>query len=137
MASTPRIYVALDGQQADHQTTMVKIEGKVSNTSISILIDPGACWSYVSLNIVETFKLNNVKYEKPWLVQLATGMKIKVLEILRDYEVKLNGFPSKIDLNISLLGSYDVLIGMNWLEQHHAMLDCLSKSIMCTDNQGN
>ena len=42
-SSTPRIYGALDGQQEDHHATMVEIEGKVSNTSISILIDYGAC----------------------------------------------------------------------------------------------
>ena len=26
---------------------------------------------------------------------------------------------------------------MDWLEQHHVMLDCLHKSILCTDSQGN
>ena len=26
---------------------------------------------------------------------------------------------------------------MDWLEQHHVMLDCLHKSILCTDIQGN
>ena len=26
---------------------------------------------------------------------------------------------------------------MDWLEQHHAMIDCLHKSILCTDSQGN
>ena len=77
MDSTPRIYVALDGRQEDHQATMVEIEGKVSNTSFSILIDPGAFRSYVSPNIVETCKLNKVKHEKPWMVQLATGKKNK------------------------------------------------------------
>ena len=42
MVSTLRIYETLDGRQADHQATIVKIEGKVSNTFISILIDPSA-----------------------------------------------------------------------------------------------
>ena len=54
---------------------MVEIEGNISNTSISVLIDPGACQSYVSPQIVETCKLGIVKHEKLWLVQLATGMK--------------------------------------------------------------
>ena len=54
---------------------MVDIEGKVSNTSISILIDPGACRSYVSPKIVDVCKLDKVKHEKPWLVQLAMGTK--------------------------------------------------------------
>ena len=56
---------------------------------------------------------------------------------MREYEVKLNNSPPKIDLNILPLGSYDVLIGMDRLEQHHVMLDCLYKSILCTDRKGN
>ena len=43
----------------------------------------------------------------------------------------------KVNINILPLGSYDILISMNWLEQHHAMLDFLHKSILCTDVQGN
>ena len=105
MASMPRIYAALDGRKADHQATMVEIKSKVSNTSISILIDPNACWSYVSPKIVETCKLDKVKHEKPWPVQLATSTKRKVLDIVRDCEVNLNDFPAKIDLNILPLGS--------------------------------
>ena len=38
MASTPNIYASLDDRQVDHKATMVEIEGKVSNTYISILI---------------------------------------------------------------------------------------------------
>ena len=38
IAGTPRIYVALDGRQADHQAT--------------ILIDLGACRSYVDLRLL-------------------------------------------------------------------------------------
>ena len=26
---------------------------------------------------------------------------------------------------------------MDWMEQHHVMLDCLHKSILCIDSQGN
>ena len=43
----PRINAALENQQADHQTSMVEIEGMLLNKPISILIDPGASLSYV------------------------------------------------------------------------------------------
>ena len=75
IAKTPRIYVALDGRREDHQATMAEIEGKILNTSMSILIDLGACRSYVSPKIVDICKLGKVKHDKPWLVQLAIGMK--------------------------------------------------------------
>ena len=54
---------------------MVEIEGKILNTSISILIDPVAFWIYATPKIVDVCKIGKVKHDKPWLVQLATGMK--------------------------------------------------------------
>ena len=117
--------------------TIIKIEGKVSNTSISILIDPSACHSYVSPKIVDVCKLGKVKHDKPFMVQLATCMKHKVSEIVKDCEVNLNGFSMKVNLNILPLGSYGIVISMDLLEQHHVILDCLHKSIFCIDSQGN
>ena len=95
---------------------MVEIEGKILNTSVSILIDPGACWSYVAPNIVGLCKLGKVKHVKPWMVQLATGTKQKVSEIVKECEVNLNGFLTKVNLNMLPLGSYYILIIMDQLE---------------------
>ena len=83
---------------------MVEIEGKILNTSISILIDPSAFRIYVFTKIVDECKLGKVKHDKPWLVQLSIGMKQKVSKIVKDCEVNLNGFPTKINLNILPLG---------------------------------
>eukprot|EP00253_Pinus_taeda_P010629 PITA_10629 len=74
-ASMPRINAALDDRQAEYQPTMVEFEGKISNLSIAVLIDPGATLSYVSPKIVEQCKLLSEKFRSPWLVQLATGAK--------------------------------------------------------------
>ena len=86
---------------------MVEIEGTILNTSFSILIYHSACRSYVSPKIVDECKLGRVKHDKPCLVQLATSMKQKVLEIVKECEVNLNGFPTKVNQNILPLGSYD------------------------------
>ena len=37
----PRINTALENRQADHQTSMVEVQGMIQNQSISILTDPG------------------------------------------------------------------------------------------------
>ena len=44
----PKINAALENRQEDYQTSMVKVEGKLNQTTISILIDPGASLSYIS-----------------------------------------------------------------------------------------
>jgi hypothetical protein len=37
--SVPRIYVTLHNKQVDYQSCMIKVEGKIDNQPISILID--------------------------------------------------------------------------------------------------
>jgi hypothetical protein len=38
-------------------------------------------------------------------------------------------------MNIIPLGSYDILIGMDWLNQNHVVLDCHNKTFTCL-NEG-
>jgi hypothetical protein len=52
----------LENRQADHQASMVEVEGMLNNQPISILIDPGASLSYVSPKIVEICKLQKEKF---------------------------------------------------------------------------
>ena len=48
----------------------------------------------------------------------------------------MNGMKTFEELNIIALGSYDVLIGMDWLDAHHAVLDCHNKNYTCLDEEG-
>ena len=34
------------------------------------------------------------------------------------------------------LGSYDIVLGMDWLGPHKASIDCRKKTIRCKDDQG-
>jgi hypothetical protein len=40
-------------------------------------------------------------------------------------------------LNMLSLGSYDCLIGIDWLDQHHAILYCHNKAFTFLDEEGN
>ena len=75
---------------------MVEVGGMIKDKPISILIDPGASLSYVSPTIAENCKLQKNKFRKPLMVQLATGMKIKVVNYAKDCEVVMSGFKTQI-----------------------------------------
>eukprot|EP00253_Pinus_taeda_P016057 PITA_16057 len=135
--SIPRINAALEDRQAEYQPTMVEFEGKISNLTISVLIDPGATLSYVSPKVVERCNLQCVKFKNPWLVQLATGAKRRVTAKINDCPFIIADQPVMADLNILPLGSYDILIGMDWLEKHWSLVDCKTKVIYYRDQQGN
>ena len=114
----PRIYAALEDCQADHQSTVVEVSSKIVEQSIYILIDPGSTHSYITPRVVEICAFKKVKHRKSWLVQLATRTKRKVSEVVEKCPLIMNGLVTCIDLNVLPLCSYDVLIGMDWLEAH-------------------
>ena len=93
---------------------MVKFEGKILQTSISILINTGSSLSYISPTIVEKLELIKEKHKKSSLVQLETSTKRKVTNLVKSYMLDMNGPITKIELKILPLGSYEVLIGMDW-----------------------
>ena len=41
-----------------------------------------------------------------------------------------------VNLNILPLGSYDILVGMDWSESYNAIIDYLHKSFGCVDEKG-
>jgi hypothetical protein len=49
----------------------------------------------------------------------------------------MNGLNTKEDLNILSLGSCDYIIGMDWLDQHHAILEFHNKAFTFLDEEGN
>lgn len=89
--SIPRINAALEDRQADYQPTMVEFEGKIFDRTVFVLVEPGAQLSYVSPKVVENCNLKSVKFKSPWLVQLATGAKRRVLAKVSNCPLKIAG----------------------------------------------
>ena len=133
----PRIYAALEDCQEDHQSTVVKVAGKIVEQYVSILIDPSSNHSYITPRVVEICAFKKLNNRKSWLVQLSTGTKRKVSEVVEKCPLVMNGLVTCVDLNVLPLGSYDVLIGMDWLEAHKVKLDYYNKTFECMDEEGN
>ena len=132
----PRINANPDDCQLGNQSSMVKIEGTILQILVSILIEPGSSLTYISPTVVENCKLIKEIHKKSSLVQLATSTKRKVTYLLRRCMLDMNGMITITYLNIILLGSYEVLIGMDWLESHKGVINCLDKTFMCVDDEG-
>ena len=132
----PRINAALENRQADYQTSMVQVESKINQIPISILIDLVAILSYISPKLVENCKLPIEKFASPWLVQLAIGAKRKVISFVKNCAVTMDRFETFVRLNVLPLVSYDILIGMDWLEQHRVVLNCFDKTFTCINEDG-
>jgi len=71
-----------------------------------------------------------------WLEQLATGKKKQVNHWVRACEFELNGMPTTSHLNVFPLGSYSMILGMNWIYLHRTKVECFDKVIECVDDSG-
>ena len=96
--SMPKISAILENRKEYHQTSMVEIEGMLKDKPISILIDPTSL-SYVSPRIIELYKLHQDKFEKSWLLQLATGTKRKVTSFMKKCDFVMNRLKTHADSN--------------------------------------
>jgi hypothetical protein len=134
--SVPHIYAALHNNQADPQASVVEKKGMIFNHLVSVLIDAGSNLSYIAPKTVDKCKLQPQKKTKPWLVHLATSTKRKVVEAIPACQLMLGEFPTQATLNVLPLGSYDLLIGMDWLSAHKARLDCYHKTLECVSKEG-
>jgi hypothetical protein len=131
-----RIYASLDVRQVEYQSNMIDVEGKIINQPIAILIDSGESHCYIDPKIVDRLYLEKSKLGKSSLVQLATRTKRRICEMVRGCSISLNGVNTSVDLNIIPLGSYGILIGMDWLEKCHVVIDCHRKTFTCLDGDG-
>ena len=66
--AVPRIYAALEDCQADHQSMVVEVVGKIVEQSVYILIEPGSTHSYINPRLVDICAFKKVKHRKSWLV---------------------------------------------------------------------
>jgi hypothetical protein len=133
----PSIYASLDNKKVEYHSHMIEVEGMINNQPFTILIDSGDSHSYVDPRVVESLHFSRRKHEKSWFLQLAIGTKRKVTELVKSCPMDTNGLSIKDELNVMPLVFYDCLAGMDWLEQHHAILDCHNEAFTCLDEEGN
>lgn len=123
------IHAAVDNCQADYQATPIQLSGKNFGCSISILIDTGATDSFVDPNVVSKLSVRPSYMENSWKVQYGNRVERKVEQFLFCSELKLPSLGTQVNLYVEPLGSYDVILGINWLTEHKALVDCEKKIV--------
>jgi hypothetical protein len=115
---------------------MIEVEGKIINQQVVILIDSGVDHCYIDPKIVDRLQLEKSKLQKSSLVQLTISTKRRINGMFRGCPISLNGVSIVVDMNMKPLGFYDLLIGIDWLDKHHVVLDCHNKTFTYLDDEG-
>ncbi|GJX60991.1 putative reverse transcriptase domain-containing protein [Tanacetum coccineum] len=117
----------LGGGEANPDSKVIMGTFLLNNHYASMLFDSGADQSFVSTTFSTLLDINPDTLDVSYVVELADGRISETNTVLRGCNLGLLGHPFNIDLMPVELGSFDVIIDMDWLANHHAVIMCDEK----------
>ncbi|KAD3067306.1 hypothetical protein E3N88_35186 [Mikania micrantha] len=109
----------------------------LNNLYASVLFDTGADKSFISPEFASLLSLPVVDLETPYVIELANGKMIKTNSVIQRCSLNLNDHLFNIDLLPIEIGSFDVVVGMDWLSVNQAEVICENKVIRIPLSEGN
>ncbi|GJR55004.1 putative reverse transcriptase domain-containing protein [Tanacetum coccineum] len=101
----------------------------LNNRYTSVLFDTGADRSFVSTAFSSQIDITPTALDHYYDVKLADGGIISLNTILRGCTLNILNHPFNIDLMPIELGSFDAIIGMDWLVKYQAIIVCAKKIV--------
>ncbi|GJR56612.1 putative reverse transcriptase domain-containing protein [Tanacetum coccineum] len=101
----------------------------LNNHYASILFDTGADRSFISTAFSSLIDIVPTPLDNSYDVELADGKIVGIDTIIRGCTLNFLDHPFHIDLMPVELGSFDVIIGMDWLRRCHAVIVCDEKLV--------
>nr|GFA78513.1 hypothetical protein [Tanacetum cinerariifolium] len=124
--ATTRAY-AIDGGGANPNSNVVTGTFLLNNCYAFMLFDSDADKSFVLSAFCALLDVAPFTLDTSYAVELAVGRISETNVVLRSCTLGLLHYPFDIDLMPIELGSFDVIIGMDWLAKYHALIVCDEK----------
>ncbi|GJY88616.1 putative reverse transcriptase domain-containing protein [Tanacetum coccineum] len=115
---------ALGGRNASPDSNVITGTFLLNNRYATILFNTGADRSFVSTTFSALINITPTTLENHYDVELANGKIIGVNTIIRGCILNFMNHPFNIDLMPVPLGSFDVIIGMDWEESRLNIISC-------------
>ncbi|GKD44955.1 putative reverse transcriptase domain-containing protein [Tanacetum coccineum] len=101
----------------------------LNNRYASVLFDSGSDCSFVNTRFSSLLDIKPIKIEDSYEVELADGRVVSTNTVLKGCTLSLVNHIFKIDLMPIELGTFDIIIGMDWLVKHDAVIVCGEKVV--------
>ncbi|GJY04018.1 putative reverse transcriptase domain-containing protein [Tanacetum coccineum] len=101
----------------------------LNNRYASVLFDSGSDRSFVDTRFSSMLNIDPVKIGASYEVELADGRVVSTNTVLKGCTLNLVNHIFEIDLMPIELGTFDVIIGMDWLVKHDAVIVCGEKVV--------
>ena len=101
----------------------------IFDTIVHALIDLGSTHSYVCIDIPNLGNLPRSETEYDILVMNLLGHSVIMNKVYRDCPIRIREYEFLGDLIELSFREFDVILGMDWLSRHQAIVDCKMKRV--------
>ncbi|GJV06266.1 putative reverse transcriptase domain-containing protein [Tanacetum coccineum] len=108
----------------------------VNSILARVLYDSGASVSFISYEFSKNLSTPPNKLPLPLEVELPDSKVVIVSKVYHDVEIEIDDSYFKIDLIPIMLGVFDIVIGMDWLDKYDANILCSQKLVRVVNPQG-
>ncbi|GKB41614.1 putative reverse transcriptase domain-containing protein [Tanacetum coccineum] len=126
--ATDRAYAIKDADKAQGPNVVTGMF-LVNNRYASVLFDSSSDMSFVNTSFSHMIDIQPIKLNTSYEVELADGKISSTNTILRGCVMNLVDHLFEIDLMPIELGSFDVIVGMDWLVRNDAVIVCGKKEV--------
>jgi hypothetical protein len=115
---------------------VVESLGTLNHINVNILFDSGATDSFISPSSLEKSGLAAYEHNEFKQVEMALREKQVVGPSVDNCIADSGVCTTKLKVYVTSLRVYDLIIGMDWLEAHRALVDCFKKRVLCVNDEG-
>ncbi|GKA59136.1 putative reverse transcriptase domain-containing protein [Tanacetum coccineum] len=101
----------------------------INNHYASVLFDSGSDKSFVNTSFSYLIDIKPVRLNTSYEVELADGKIVSTNTVLKGCTLNLINHLFEINLMPIELGTFDIIIGMDWLVEHDAVIVCGKKEV--------
>ncbi|GKF95526.1 putative reverse transcriptase domain-containing protein, partial [Tanacetum coccineum] len=102
----------------------------LNNHFATVLFDSRVDFSFISTKLVPLLNVKPTIVSPGYIKEVANGKKEEVDRIIHDCKLELGNSLFTIDLIPLGHGSFDVIVGMDWLSKHKDKIVCHEKVVM-------
>ncbi|GKD07688.1 putative reverse transcriptase domain-containing protein [Tanacetum coccineum] len=109
----------------------------LNNHFATTLFDSGADYSFVSTTFIPLLGLEPSDLGFKYEIEIASGQLVEIDKVIKGCKLEIEGHVFDIDLIPFGHGSFDVIIGMDWLSNYKAEIICHEKVVRIPLSDGN
>ena len=123
-----RVY-AITRQDAVTAPQVITGQVMIFGLEVCALIDPGSTHSYIASELVDRLKMKYEDMHANLCVRTPFGDSMLAHRICKDCFIEIGGAKLRTDLVVIPLQDFNVILGMDWLGEHHVIMNCFTREV--------